>query len=81
MQGMRQFELMEDLRAGGSAPAALLVWNGRYYARTKQIIEVFDFVGQYGCRGDRGYAFLSTESGLWEVACGLHEQVLSGVGA
>lgn len=81
MQGMRQFELLENLRSAESAQAVLLVWNGRYYARTKQVIEVFDFVGQHGCRGDRGYAFLSPESGRWEVACGLHEQILSGIGA
>jgi hypothetical protein len=81
MHGMRQFELMEDLRANESARAMLLVWNGRRYVRTKEIIEVFDFVGQHGTRGDRGYAFLSPESGCWEVASGLLEQGLVGVGA
>lgn len=81
MQKLRQFELIDDLCAGESARAMLLVWNGRQYVRTKEVIQVFDFVGQHGAHGDRGYAFLSPESGLWEVACGLHEQVMSGVGA
>lgn len=81
MQGIRQFELLDDLASRESARAILLVWNGRNYVRTKEIVQVHDFVGQHGFHGDRGYAFLSPESGLWEVASGLHEQVMSGVGA
>lgn len=79
--GMRQFELLDDLREGDSAPAVLLSWNGKRYIRTEEKVQVHDFVGQRGHRGDRGYAFLSTESGKWEVASGLHEQAMFGVGA
>ena len=80
LPGMRQFELLDDLREGDSAAAILLRWNGERYTRTGEKIQIFDFVGQHGYRGDRGYGFLSSESGRWEVACGLHEQSLFGVG-
>jgi hypothetical protein len=72
---MRQFELLEDLGAGRSARAALLEWNGRKYVRSRQIVELFDFVGMHGDRGDRGYMFYSPESQRWEAACGQYEQV------
>jgi hypothetical protein len=81
MPGMRHFELLDDLREGDSAPAVLLKWNGRRYIRTDERVQIYDFVGQHGHRGDRGYGFLSGESGLWEVASGLHEQTMYGVGA
>lgn len=76
MQGMRRFELREDLRAYGSAKAVLLKWNGNQYIPSRaEEITVYDFVGQHGSKRDRGYCFLSEESGLWEAACGLSEQV------
>ena len=70
---MRQFELLEDLRSGGTAKAVLLRWNGRKYAPTKDQIELFEFVGSYGDRGDRGYARFSPESERWELMSGLSE--------
>ena len=78
--GMRHFELLDDLREGESAPAVLLKWNGQRYVRTAEKVEIFDFVGQHGDRGDRGYGFLSPESGKWEVTSGLNEQSRFGVG-
>lgn len=75
MPEMRQFELLEDLKAGENAAAVLLRWNGRWYAPTEERIVIFDFVGQHGMRGDRGYGFLSSESGCWEVVSGLQEQI------
>jgi hypothetical protein len=81
MFGLKQFELLEDLRPGDRARAVLMTWNGQRYVRSHETIEVIDFVGQHGNAGDRGYAFLSPESGRWEVACGLYEQVMSGIGA
>ena len=77
MGPMRQFELLEDLSSGRSARAVLLEWNGRQYVRSKQIVELYDFVGVHGDRGDRGYMFYSPESQRWEAACGLYEQVAS----
>ena len=74
MQDLRRFELLENLEAGGVAKAALLRWDGQRYARSKEIIELHEFVGIHGLRGDRGYAFLSTESGKWEAASGLSQQ-------
>ncbi|MBS0266373.1 MAG: hypothetical protein JSS02_30865 [Planctomycetes bacterium] len=77
MAGIRQFELLEDLAPGRSARAVILKWNGQTYVRSPQIIELHDFIGTHGDRGDRGYMFLSDESGRWEVAAGLFEQVAS----
>lgn len=77
MQPMRQFELLEDLSPSGSARACVMEWNGQQYVRSRQIVELHDFVGGNGDRGDRGYMFYSPESKRWEVACGLYEQVSS----
>jgi hypothetical protein len=76
MQGMRKFELQENLEPNGSAKAVLLKWNGKKYVlSTSEPVVVFDFVGQHGTKRDRGYCFLSDESGQWEAACGLSEPV------
>ncbi|HEY2838550.1 MAG TPA: hypothetical protein VGJ26_05350 [Pirellulales bacterium] len=75
MQGLRRFELLENLESGGVAKAALLVWEGERYVRSKQIIDLHEFVGIHGLRGDRGFAFLSAESGKWEAASGLSQQI------
>jgi hypothetical protein len=75
MAGMRQFELLEDLAPGRSARAVILKWDGKNYSRSNQVVQLHDFVGVHGDRGDRGYAFLSEESGQWEAAAGLFEQV------
>jgi hypothetical protein len=75
MNAMRQFELMEDLRPGGSAKAILLKWNGQRYVVTNEQTTVFEFVGTHGHRGDRGYACYSPESERWEATSGLFEQV------
>ena len=77
MGPMRQFELLEDLNSGRTARAALLEWNGHQYVRSRQIVEVCDFVGLHGDRGDRGYMYYSPESQRWEVTGGLYEQVAS----
>ncbi len=74
MQGLRRFELLENLDAGGVAKAALLRWDGERYVRSKQVIDLCEFVGIHGVKGDRGFAFLSAESGRWEAACGLSQQ-------
>jgi hypothetical protein len=76
MQGLRKFELQENLEPNGSAKAVLLKWNGaRYVLSQTEAVVVYDYVGQHGSRRDRGYCFLSEESGQWEAACGLSEQV------
>lgn len=75
MPQIRQFELLEDLKPGQSATAILLSWNGGRYVRTRERIVLFDFVGQYGHRGQRGYGFHSAESGRWEAAGGLRDHV------
>ncbi|HWA97645.1 MAG TPA: hypothetical protein VG713_04110 [Pirellulales bacterium] len=72
---MRQFELLEALPPGRTARAVLLKWDGHKYVRTAEVIELHDFVGGHGERGDRGYGFYSQESGRWEAASGLYEQV------
>lgn len=71
---MRQFELLEPLQPGRSAPAKLLSWNGQKYVRTGQEVVMHDFVGIQGERGDRFYGFLSPESGRWEAVGGLYER-------
>ena len=75
MQGLRQFELLESLEPGRSAKAVLLRWNGSRYHRSPEIVELHEFVGIHGAKGDRGFCFLSPESGRWEAASGLYQQV------
>lgn len=75
MNGLQQFELLEDLRPFGSAKAVLLRWNGRQYIRTNEEIELFEFVGTHGYRRNRGYARYSEESSKWEAMGGMQEPV------
>jgi hypothetical protein len=77
MAGIRQFELLENLGAGRSARAVLLKWNGQRYAPSGEKIEIHEFVGTHGDKGDRGYAFFSEESNRWEAVSGLFERVAS----
>jgi hypothetical protein len=74
MQGLRRFELLENLEPESVARAVLLVWDGKRYVRSKSVIDLHEFVGIHGLRGDRGFTFLSPESGVWEVASGLSQQ-------
>ena len=74
MQGLRRFELLENLDPGSVAKAVLLSWDGQRYARSKTVIDLHEFVGIHGLRGDRGFALLSDESGKWEAASGLSQQ-------
>lgn len=74
MEGLQLFELAEDLSPMGVANAWLLKWNGTSYVRTTKKIELYEFVKQYGHKGDRGYAFFSQESNRWEAMSGLFEQ-------
>lgn len=74
MHDLRIFQLMDSLEAGRQAPAVLLAWDGVRYMPSETAIELFDFVGQHGQRGDRGYCALSPQSGLWEVVSGLYSQ-------
>ena len=60
--------------ARSSAKAVLLKWNGERYARTSEEVVIHDFVDTHGDKGDRGYGFLSPESGRWETVSGLFEQ-------
>ncbi|MBS0208715.1 MAG: hypothetical protein JSS27_07155 [Planctomycetes bacterium] len=75
MERLKPFELLEDLQPGRSAKAVLLQWDGQKYARSNQKVELHEFVGTHGDRGDRGYCFYSEDSGRWEAASGLFEQV------
>jgi hypothetical protein len=75
MNGIRCFELIDDLPPEGTAEAVLLQWNGTHYVRSKETISLHDFVLTHGRRGDRGYAFKSEESGCWEALSGLYQQV------
>lgn len=75
MNGIRCFELLEDLVPAGTAKAVLLVWNGSRYVRSTENIVIHDFVNSHGDRGDRGYAFQSGESKNWETLSGLFQQV------
>lgn len=79
MTQIRQFELLEDLSPEGEAEAVLLKWNGNKYVRSNETVVICDVVRMHGDRGDRGYAFKSSESGNWEVLGGLYQQV-SGFG-
>lgn len=72
---IKMFELLEDLRPSGTAKAVLLKWDGEKYVRSNQKIELNEFVGTHGDRGDRGYCFYSDDSKRWEAASGLFEQV------
>lgn len=75
MPDFRMFELREELTPYRSARAVLLKFNGFEYVPTREEVRVHEFVGCHGDKGDRGYAFLSQQSELWEVACGLFQQV------
>jgi hypothetical protein len=75
MQGLRQFELLEDLQPHETARAVLMKFNGSNYVRSDEVVELHDFIGSHGERSDRGYAFKSEESGHWEVASGLMQPV------
>jgi hypothetical protein len=77
MGNLQPFELFEDLEPRQKAPAVLLQWDGQKYVRSKEKIELYDFVGSHGNRGDRGYCFLSSGSNRWEAVSGLFEQVSS----
>jgi hypothetical protein len=72
---MEPFELLEDLRPGQRARAALLKWDGTKYIRSNERIDLHEFVGTHGDKGDRGYCFFSPHSKRWEAAAGLYEQV------
>ena len=74
MNELRQFELLEDLEPYESARAALMKFDGSTYVRSNEAIVVTDFIGSHGEITDRGYAFKSEESGLWEVAYGLQQK-------
>jgi hypothetical protein len=80
MQPMRVFQLLEDLEPFRSARANLLRYNGKDYVLTGEVVRVHEYLGSHGDRGDRGYAFLSTESELWEVASGVFQQVTGYAG-
>lgn len=80
MNGIRSFELLEDLSPGGSAKAILLKWNGSRYVHSREKVTVYDYVQSHGDSGDRGFAFLSDESGLWHVLSGLYQQASSQFG-
>ncbi len=67
MQNLRQFELLENLDSGCSAKAALLRWDGRRYVRSRDVVEIHEYVGVHGLRGDRGFGILSDDSGQWEA--------------
>ncbi|REK18874.1 MAG: hypothetical protein DWQ37_03460 [Planctomycetota bacterium] len=72
MAGLRVFELLEPLEPLRSAKAVLLVWNEMHYVvHDGEEVELHDFVGEHGEKGDRGYCHLSDESGRWEVITGL----------
>lgn len=71
---LKLFELIETLEAGGAAKARLLKWNGSTYVPFGAPVELHEYVGQYGAAGDRGYCFLSPESGNWEAISGLFGQ-------
>lgn len=75
MNGIRCFELLEDLVPAGTAKAVLLEWNGSRYVRSTENIVIHDFVNSHGDRGDRGYAYQSAESKNWETLSGLFQQV------
>lgn len=75
MEGIRLFELLEDLRPEGTAHAVLLNWNGRMYVRSKEQIEIAEFARTHGDRGDRGYCYFSPQSHRWESLSGLYQQV------
>lgn len=74
MNGIRCFELLEDLAPEGSANAVLLRWDNGRYVRSNERIVVTDFAKTHGDRGDRGYAFHSPDSGKWEALSGLFQQ-------
>jgi hypothetical protein len=73
MEGLRQFELLEDLQPNETARAVLMKFNGSTYVRSDEVVLLHDFIGSHGERTNRGYAFKSEESGHWEVASGLFQ--------
>lgn len=75
MEGIKQFELLEDLKPESKAEAVLLKWDGHHYVRSKEKIELHNAVRTHGDRGDRGYCFFSEESNRWELLSGLYQQV------
>lgn len=75
MEGIRCFELLEDLTSDGVARAVLLRWDGQDYVKSHDVIELHDVVSSHGSEGDRGYTFQSGDSGRWEVLAGLYQQV------
>lgn len=75
MNGIRCYELLEDLPPRGAAHGVLLRWTEKGYVRTPEKILIHDFVDTHGDRGDRGYAYHSAESGKWEALSGLFQQV------
>jgi hypothetical protein len=74
MSQFKMFELIDPLEAGKSARAKLMEWDGERYVHEPQSVRVHDFIGAFGCRGHRGYCFLSNDSERWEVDCGLLSQ-------
>lgn len=64
---VRHFELLEELKPSGTAKAVLLRWDGNHYIPTNDQIVLFEFVGNHGETGDRGYACFSGESRCWEA--------------
>ncbi|MDB5389889.1 MAG: hypothetical protein JWM11_5535 [Planctomycetaceae bacterium] len=73
MNTLRHFELLEDLNPFGNAKATLLKWNGEKYVRTNEEIEIFEFLGTFGVRRNRGLALHSDESKKWEAVGGMQE--------
>jgi hypothetical protein len=72
---LQLFELMEQLEAGRTAQARLLVWDGKSYVPSRKVVTLFDYVGSHGLPGDRGYCFQSGMSQHWEVVSGLSPHV------
>ena len=75
MENLRIFELLENLLPEGEASAVLLEWSGKSYIASRKTIELHEFVGTHGNRGDRGYCFFSPQSKRWETVSGLYQQV------
>jgi hypothetical protein len=71
MADLRMFKLVESLEAGRSARAQLLNWDGERYVEENLEVLVFDYIGETGLRGERGYCFFSEISERWEVLNGL----------
>lgn len=74
-ENLQLFELLENLLPEGTAAAVLLKWNGQRYVASNERIELHEFAGTHGDRGDRGYCYLSPHSNKWETVSGLYQQV------